>query len=244
MNNSNTLFTGIALATVLLVPTAIAGTFTALTLPTLTSDIRTWTDGSAYNPLFPSSSPTFAGVPFQFQSDINNNTIFFGGTLANPAADTLDIPVNQYGVGTVYTLINTAYGSLGADVGSITFNGTGGLTYTVELVEGVNVRDHFYGGFVNTISDPSATEAVFGVSTPGNAHFDMQTFTLPSQFSTATLTDIEFFSVTDESGGKPFLAAATVLAVPEPATYGMLFGLGAATLAGVRLQRRLASRKD
>jgi hypothetical protein len=215
-----------------------AGEFTPLTLPALTEDIRNWSDGAAYNPLYPSSSQIFAGVPFEFQSDASGNTVFYGGTLGNPVDATLVIPVGLYGVTTAYTLINTAYGLPGSIVGSVTFNGSGGVSYTVDLVEGANVRDHYYGGYVNTTTDPSTTEAVFGDASPGNAHFDMQTFTLPSTFQTATLEDIIFFSEgIGNPNGKTFIAGATVVSaagVPEGGSTLALLGLGLGLLATVR----------
>jgi len=218
-----------------------AGEFTPLALPTLTDDIRTWTDGAAYDPLYPSSSQTFAGVPFEFQSDAARNTIFYGGSLGNPVDAALVIPVNLYGVTTAYTLINTAYGVMGSIVGSVTFEGSGGISHTVQLVEGANVRDHYHGAYVNTTTDPTTIEAVFGDPSPGNAHFDMQTFTLPAAFQTATLEDITFTSLGIGSpDGKAFIAGATVVSaagVPEGGSTLALLGLGLGLLATVRRLR-------
>jgi hypothetical protein len=229
-----------AMAAALVLPARAA--LTPLTLPALTEDIRTWTDGAAYNSLFPSSSQVLAGVPFNFQSDPNGNTVFYGGTLGAPVAASLAIPVNIFDATKVYMLINTAFGSPGSLVGSVTFNGSGGSSYTVSLVEGANVRDHYFGGFVNTTTDPSTTEAVFGDSSPGHAHFDMQTFTLPSSFASETLASIEFTSTGDGNpDGKAFLAGATVLSggvVPEPTTLLagalLLLPLGASAIRSIR----------
>jgi hypothetical protein len=211
-----------------------AGGFTTLTLPTLTADIRTWTDGSAYNPLFPASGTIvqpLGGVPFQLQTDANDNTVFYGGNLQSPTPDSLTIPVGVFGVTKAYTLINTAFGALGANVGSVTFDGSAGDIFTVDLIEGSNVRDHYNGSFVNTTSDPTTLEAVFGDPSPGHAHLDMQTFTLPSNFAAETLTDIVFNSSGDGNpgDGKPFIAGATVFsgpsAVPENGQYCFFLGL-------------------
>jgi hypothetical protein len=218
-----------------------AGTFTPLTLPTLTEDIRTWTGGGAYDPLFPSSSQVLGGVPFSFQSAPNGDTAFYGGTAGNPMAGSLTIPVNIFGVSAVYTLINTAYGTPGSTVGSVTFNGSGGDSYTVALVEGVNVRDHYYGGFVNTTTDPSTTEAVFGVNSPGYAHLDMQTFMLPASFGSETLTDIIFNATGGFPNGNPFLAGATVQAngaVPDQTQFCELIALLALGVFGLCVRRR------
>jgi hypothetical protein len=223
--------------------TAGAGQFTELTLPTLTENIRTWTDGGAYAPLYPSSSQTLAGIPFEFQEDASGNTIFYGGTLGQPADGTLDIPVNIYGATAAYTLINTAYGMAGSSAGSLTFKGSGGLSYTVALIEGVNVRDHYWGGYCNTVTDPSTTEGVYGVNAPGNAHYDMQTFILPAAFQTATLEDILFTSQSVGAAnpyGKAFLAGATVASpagVPEGGFTVTLLGLGLGLLGAARRSR-------
>ena len=210
-----------------------SATFVSVALPTVNNDIRTYTDGSAYEPLYPTSSQTLGGIPFQFQTVGNGNDVFIGGTLT--------MPVSIGNAGTVYTLINTAFGSYGQNVGSITFNASGGLTYTVQLVEGVNVRDHYYDGFVNTTTDPNTTENVWGSGDPGNAHLDMQTFVLPVAFDSATLTSIVFDSTGDNTTGEPFLAGVTVdTAVPEPSTLVtgafMLLPFGAGALR--RLRRR------
>jgi hypothetical protein len=214
-------------------------TYTPVALPSLNTDIRTWSDGSAYNPLFPSpsfsSSQTLGGVPFQFQADANGNTAFETGSLT--------IPVNVYGVSSVYTLINSAYGAYDADVGSVTFDGSLGSTYTVQLIEGWNIRDHYYNPypFVNTTSDPTTTEAVWGVNDYGYAHLDMQDFTLPTSFADQTLVNIVFDSAGGYPSGEPFIAGATVLSTPSVPDAGFsasLLGLSAGVLGWFR--RRLA----
>ncbi len=48
---------------------------------------------------------------------------------------------------TVDVLVNSAFGSCGADVGEIDFVGSS-ETYADTLTEGVNVRDHFNGSLL------------------------------------------------------------------------------------------------
>jgi len=201
--------------------TAPAETFTSISLPSLDTDIRSFNDGAAYSPLFPATSQTLGGVPFNFQADVIGNTAFIGGVGAN----SVTIPVNVFGVSSVYTLINTAFGSLGADVGSVTFHGSLGDTFTIQLIEGQNVRDHYFGSFVNTTSDPSTQQAVFGINSAGHSHLDMQTFTLPIGFANETLVNMVFTDNLLGSDGLPFIAGATVLSsssVPENSSSALL----------------------
>jgi len=207
---------------------AAADTYSTLTLPTLNDNLTTWTNGSVYNALFPSSQ-VLASVPFQFAGTTSSANIFNG-------VGSTEITAGIYGATHVYTLINTAWGTLGANVGSITFNGSSGGSYTVQLIEGDNVRDHYFGNYVNSTTASYVTQAVWGTNSAGNAHLDMQDFVLPDAFKTQTLTSI-VFSSTGSYSGSPFLAAATVAAVPEPETYALL-------LAGLGLMGAIARRRS
>lgn len=212
-----------------------------LPLPTLTENLLTWTDGAAYAPLFPSSRQTLGGIPFEFQTDASGNNIFYGGTLASPVDAELHIPVNRFGVTSVYTLINSAYGTSGSIVGAVTLKGSAGDEFVVDLVEGVNVRDHYYGSFVNGITDPSVTLAVFGDPSPGHAHFDLQVLSLPGAFASQTLEEIVFFTTAPGGApnpyGKAFLAAVTVAVptgLPDAGSTLGLLALAAGMLVSLR----------
>jgi hypothetical protein len=200
--------------------------YTTLTLPTLNADIRTWTDGSAYDSLFPSTQ-TWNGVPFSLASpDSKGNTVFYDDTLA--------IPVNVYGVTNAYTIINTAYGSDGSDVGQVEFVGSAGADYIVQLVEGTNVRDHYDGYFENTIDGITALPA-YNRRGFGYAGLDMQIYNLPSAFATQTLSEIIFSSNQLGYYGQPFIAAATVASNPVPIPGALLLlAPGLAGFAAIR----------
>jgi len=135
-----------------------------------------------------------------------------------------------------YTLINTAFGTCGTNVGELDFIGSSS-TYTYVLTEGSNVRDHFRGGYCNSLTDGSGTASFGG----GADRLDMQTIVLPPAFATETLESIDFKSFGKGGDGSPFLAAVTLdpggpgpSAVPEPAAWP----LGLLALAAVPLVRR------
>lgn len=208
--------------TAVLLASAFAGSASQAAVSTVAltgtdTDITTYTDGSAYLPLFDGNIHNLGGVDFTFNNGGNN--AINGGPVT--------ISTNIADASTVYTLVNSAWGSNGSVAGSITFNGSLGASYTVQYVEGVNVRDHYYGDFNNVTTSPTVTQAVFGNPNPGNAHLDMQTILLPSAFNNQVLTSIVFDS---SNGGYPtgqaFLAGVSVSAVPEPSiALMMLIGL-------------------
>jgi hypothetical protein len=219
---------------------ALADSFMTLTMPTLNTNMRTWTDGSVYDNLWPTSgSPnpnvltTAGGIPFAFVQDATTGNTAFVGT--DGTTSMLTMTVDRTGITDVYTLINAAYSqtTTGNTVGSVVLNFAGGVSVTENLISGDNLRDHYYGSFVNTTTASNVTQAAFETNVPGTAHLDMLTWSVPSADEGKELLNVEFIT-TPNGGVDPVLAAATVgtvtsgNSVPEPASGVLLLGgLGA-----------------
>lgn len=169
-------------------------------------------------PLFPGAQ-NWTGVPFQLAVSPAGNTSFIDGVL--------NIPVDVFGVTSAYTLINSAFGVLGANNGWVEFFGTSAY-YQVDLIQGQNIRDHLNNVFNNVINGVSAVPAFVD----GWARLDQQTFNLPAAFASQTLTSVRFTGLNlGNPGGIGFISAATVAVatpVPEPASALLLLGGGAA----------------
>jgi hypothetical protein len=167
---------------------------------------------------------SIGGIPFTLSG-------FGGGTgvVQTPSGlSTFDITgLNIANAGVAYTIINSAFGASGATVGSIEFIGSGSATVTYDLVEGQNVRDHYFGGFNNVATNLYATAAYQNGSVvsdgPGLVHFDVQQFSLAGLLG-QNLSEIVFKGTGGSPEGEPFLAAVTtqVSAVPEPSTWAMI----------------------
>lgn len=147
--------------------------------------------------------------------------------------------LNIAGVQTIYSLVNSAFGANGATTGQFIFTGTGG-TFTFNLTEGVNIRDHFNDGFINTATNLYGS-AYYGANSEDR--LDAQQFNVSG---IGTLTKVEFDYVGNSvwGNGEPFLAALTtdtVAAVPEPSTWAMLLlGFGGLGFLAYRRRSRTA----
>lgn len=206
--------------------------------PYVNADIQTYTNGVNY----PDGGTVLTnnGVSFTLAYGPNGSS----GTGAIQTVNTVsyDVSVNIKDPGVVYTLINSAFGAFGDTVGSVEFKATGGLDYTVDLVEGQDIRDHNNGVYNNTIGTGALGYVYIHTFSFSPVRLDEQEFVLPQAFQTATLTDIILNGTGNNPDGEPFLAAVTVASVPEPSSLvmGILAGIVAAWQWSAR--RRLSLR--
>lgn len=187
------------------------------------ADIRQYSGGGGY-PIAPTVLDV-GGVPFQLVP-FPGVSDSFGAVQTPPEPSVFSIPANVPAAVRVFTLINSAFGTLGADNGAVEFSGSGGAFASFDLVQGVNIRDHFNSVFNNVVSDPAIVTQDFG----GGVRLDRQTFVLPADFLTQTLVEVRL--VGDGPGfgpGQPFLAGVTVERVPAPAGW-VLWGMAQAAI--------------
>lgn len=149
----------------------------------------------------PEGDVTLGGIGFAIPLGGNNVWTGAAATGANPRV--LDVAVNASGVTKVHTLINTLWGERDAGArASITFYGSAGTVYTVELDGNNHIRDYLWNTWTNTINGTS-TVNVFtagsgqGIGSTNQVRLDMQTFTLPAAFASQALTKIR---ITDWGG--------------------------------------------
>lgn len=203
-------------------------------------DVRTYTSGQNYQP--GGTQLNVNGVPFGL-AELNNNPnttgIVQGGGVSQVGLFnyTFLMPAGTMATA-VYTLLNTANGSLGVNEGSIVVTGTGGETATLNLIEGTNIRDHYNDGHVNTLTDPTVVPTYFLNGAPTTQsiqlRLDRQELILPGTFSGDTIASITFQgNAQGNPNGAAFLAGLTLYNVPEPSTVAVLT-LGAAGLLGLR----------
>ena len=180
------------------------------------------------------------------------DTSYSGGIASGTATGSFDYtfsaPVGTKAT-TLYSLANSAWGTAGYLVGSIVVKGTLGETATLNLVEGVNIRDHNNDGFLNTLSDLTVVTTDFLGGSPtvlsDQTRLDMQTLVLPSTFVGDTIATIDFEGTAyGDNGGSAFLAGLTFSdaavpdsALPLPLTAGVFLAIFAA--AGLRRKQAI-----
>lgn len=209
----------------------------------------------ANNRLFPSLGGDYPivgtlsvdGEPFYTTSSDGGLNVIGGpggGMYANVnvPASTTTITTNVADAVTVYVLLNSGWGVSGFQSGELTFTGANGANYTYDLVEGANVRDHYNGSFINTVS---ASNLIGTYSGSLGERLDAYEIQLPSSFNDTELTDIVFSDYAlGNPEGSPFLAAATVAGgVPEPSTWTlMLAGFASLGFVGYRKAKKAGLR--
>ena len=194
------------------------------------ADLTTYTGGFNY----PQHGGTITvdSIPFQLATIGSQQDT---AIIQTNGVQDYSIPVGIFGVTSVDVLVNSAYGSCGTDVGEIDFVGSS-QTFSYNLTEGVNIRDHFNGNFCNVAGSIAGT-ASFGA---GSDRLDLDSILLPASFSDQTLESIDFEGFGKGELGEPFLAAATIVtpgdpdpaAVPEPSSF--LFLIVASAIVALR----------
>jgi len=207
------------------------------------SDLQTYTNGTSYP--VGGNTVTINGVNFLLTTlGGNAGTTGVIQTPYDYSNSSVTIDVYQANVGTVYTLINSAFGLNPVQNGELVFHDSAGDSYTYNLVEGTNVRDHYDGSYINTVTNVYGTvtyPAPTGSPFTGDVRFDAQQIVLPAGFDSSTLTTIDFVGLaTGGANGAPFLAAITTASAPSPTPGAGLAGVAAvlAWLAFAKRQKR------
>lgn len=170
----------------------------------------------------PYGNQTFNGVPMAMGGDANIDTLWAwtGLGLSQEVTQILHVDTNIAGARNVYSMINTFWGQGGPNSYlSVTFNATGGVSHTFQLLGNTDIRDYNNWVWTNTINNTTTVE-VWNIGN-GQQRLDMQKFALDSAFWNQTLTSIEIV----DSGGFEFQRAIVMgltVEVPAPATASLL----------------------
>lgn len=201
-----------------LVSPIVSAEYIQAALPEYNWSLNEMTNGAAYGTGGDYLSLN-GDVPFTIANGVNGAPNIWHSY--HSSSHVLTIPVDTYGVTAVHTFINTWWGQSGANIATISFAGSDGAAYSVDLIMGTNVRDHYQGFYVNHI----VGDMTYLAYNPGSGVIlDRQQIVLPEAFQTQTLTRI---TVTDtnlgsHTRGKIFLTAVTLQRIPEPATVLLL----------------------
>ena len=205
------------LAAILLSMAPFAGASSAATASFTTIQFaRTWRMQS-FEPGFPSGPQTFGGVPFAIPSSGFN--IWASYNVGLPATRTF--PVGVFGVDRVYTLMNTYWGETGpGTLAAIEFNGSEGAFYRYYLDGNVDIRD--WNAWPQSTNSINGTTTVNALTLGNGSRLDRQTFTLPPEFRSQTLTSVRLLDNGAPGTQTIFLAGLTVHTVPEPETHALV----------------------
>lgn len=174
------------------------------------ANLQTYTGGASY-PLG-GQTRLLGGVPFALA--LYNNAPGTLGAIQLPANNTVtthSFPVNITGAARVYTIINSAWGALGANNGKIEVFGSAGAYAKLDLIQGSTIRDHYQGVFQNQLSNPTVATSRFG-----NDVLDRQVLLLPAAFLTQSIVEFRFSGNGGSAGGSgaAFLAGVTFQSCP------------------------------
>jgi hypothetical protein len=250
------IFSLIALAVIAAVP-QLKAQYTEVDIsPDVNADIQQYTLGGNYQ--LGGTQLNAGGVPFAL-AELGGNP-FTTGVIQSPSSAggfpsgnvgpfdyTFSLPAGTQATA-LYSLANTAFGSYGTLVGSLIVTGTLGETATLNLVEGVNIRDHNNDGFVNTLSDATVLTTDFLGGAPtvlsDQTRLDRQELLLGAAFAGDTIATIDFSGFAQGGDGAAFLAGLTLAnanvpdsSLPLPLTAGLLV----AVLAWAGARRRQVS---
>ncbi len=155
---------------------------------------------------FPSGSVTLGGVPFVIPEQGVNYWHSVVAAGSNPRS--IDMPVGQYAVREVHTLINTYWGQPGpTSLASVEFFGGDGAYHLKQLIGNEDIRDWNNYVFTNTINN-TTTQNVVSV---GPHRLDKQRIVLPAEFRDQILETVRLNDSGTDNVQRVFLAGMTVL---------------------------------
>ncbi len=180
----------------------------------------TWCSSEIINcSTYPFGAQTYDGIPYLIpgnaQGTVNN---FWSSEIAAGGGSgtvSVTVPINVAKVKTVYTLMNTLWGSTQSGLITVTFTGSNGATWTFDPVGNVNVRDYNNGSTTNGIA--CQIPGGVGQSATINAwvngegqRLDEQVYELPAAFRTQTLVSMTITDSGNSNFQRSFLAGLTV----------------------------------
>jgi hypothetical protein len=177
-----------------------------------------WCTGAPINcTTMPFGTKSYDGVTFDIPGTATTKNAWSAYEAANggSAKVSVTIPVNIKDVKTVYTLMNTDWGSAAKGLLAITFTGTNGATWTYDPLGNVNIRDYNNGSYTDTIgcalpTGPETSATVAAFKNNKGQRLDMQIYELPATFAGQTLVSITVTDSGNTGVQRSILAAVTV----------------------------------